>query len=81
MPRRLIILAPLLLLVGCGSDAPPPPPAAPPTGQVEGDIRKVGAASAVGYDGAALQADVQRTVDAQQERNAQTEAATRAAGE
>lgn len=71
--RRTYLLAPLLLLAGCGDD--PAPPAAPPATQLEKDLNKVGAASAVGYDGAALQGDVRRTVEAQQRQNAQTEAA------
>ena len=59
--RRTYLLAPLLLLAGCGDD--PAPPAAPPATQLEKDLNKVGAASAVGYDGAALQGDVRRTVE------------------
>ena len=74
--RHSVLLAPLLLLAGCGGDATPPPnPAAAPATQLDRDINKVGAASAVGYDGAGLQEDVRRTVEAQQQQNAQTEAA------
>lgn len=71
--RRCLLLAPLLLLAACGED--PAPPATPPATQLEQDLNKVGAASAVGYDGAALQEDVRRSVEAQQRQNAQTEAA------
>ena len=74
--RRTYLIAPLLLLAGCGDDpAPAAKPAAPPATPLERDLNKVGAASAVGYDGAALQEDVRRTVEAQQRQNAQTEAA------
>jgi len=76
MIARSLLLVPLLLFVGCGDDpAPAAKPAPPAATQLDSDIRKVGVASAAGYDGTALQVDVQSAVDAQQRHNAQTDAA------
>lgn len=82
MRIRSLLVLPLLALAGCGSDpAPAQPPPKPPATPLERDINAVGAASAVGYDGDALKQDVQRTVDLQQQRNAEAARATEAAAD
>ena len=77
MPRPLVALV-LLALAGCGDPPAPtaatPPPADPsrPT-----DTDKLRAASAIGYDGDALQRGVQRVQQQADEQARQTDAAAR----
>jgi hypothetical protein len=82
--RALLAACVALLLVGCGGGDPAPAPAEPAAKpgamtHAEGELRKVGVASAVGYDGQALEGDVRRTVETQEAQAAETEAARRAA--
>lgn len=79
---RHLLFAAMLMLSACGgspssTDAHRPPAQDP----LERDLRAVGAASAVGYDGALLEQDVRQTVEAQQQRNAEAAEAARQAGE
>ena len=63
----------LFTLTGCGEDPPqaakPAAPAPAPGSQAEA-IRNLQAADAVGYDGKAIQRQVQKTVDKAAERDA-----------
>jgi len=84
--RRLIIALPLVMLAGCGDDTNkptgpvgPPPPATPPKTQMQHNIDATEVSGVVGYDGEAIKRSVQGTVDAQQKRNAESEAARAAA--
>jgi hypothetical protein len=83
--RRLLIV-PLVLLAGCGDDTNkpvgpvgPPPPPPPPQTQLQHNINATEVSGVVGYDGEAIKRSVQGTVDAQQKRNAESEAARAAA--
>ena len=52
----------VLVLAGCGDDSPPPP-AAPAQPQGREETRKLEAAGAAGYDGAALRQSADQMLD------------------
>ncbi len=63
MLRPLCVFAVLVMvLAGCGDD-PPPPPVAPAQPQGREETRKLEAAGAAGYDGAALRQSADQMLD------------------
>jgi hypothetical protein len=71
------LIAVAVCLVGCGAEPAAPAKPAPPAPQSERErlINNTQAASAVGYDGEALKASVQKTVETLDQHAAETQKA------
>ncbi len=67
-----------MLLAGCGDEPAAPSKTTPPAPQTERErqINNTQAASAVGYDGDALKASVQKTVNTLEQHTAETQKTT-----
>jgi hypothetical protein len=75
---RPLLCAGLVALCGCGED-PPPTPTPQSTDPRAEQARAAQALNAVGYDGAAVEQNLLRTITTQDDQQAQRDAARRAA--
>lgn len=76
--QTAILILGAALLAGCGDEEPPPAPAspsAPADSARERELRKLKALDAVGHDGDAVRRQLERSIDAVEKRNRQTDEA------
>ena len=78
-PSALFLFGALLGASGCGEEAPPTTAAPQPTDQRAQQARKAQTLDAVGYDGAAVEQTLLRTIKTNDDQQAQRDAARNAA--